>query len=317
MGLYEKTFDKYVWGFKYRPKSIDEMILPERLKLKFNAIIDTGNINNLLLHGEAGVGKTTIAFILNDILDRDALYINGTKEGVISTVRDKMDEYCSTVGWKEGVKKLVIVDEFDGFSDKAEKSLKVFIETYGKFCDFIFITNHIMEIDDKLKSRLQDVCFDVNGDDIKHMKIGIARRLVEICKEENVDYNNRGITVLVNEFFPDFRKILNESQNLSDIGGITEANVTTSMNFNTDEFLDAAKEKNYQKLQNVVINLSVTPARFFNKLFTEGIKRISPDCRAEFILQLSEYLAKSETSTQPQIHLCAFAVILMQSIKID
>jgi DNA polymerase III delta prime subunit len=317
MSLHERTYDSYVWGFKFRPTSIEEMILPSNLITKFSSIIKKGKIGNLLLHGEAGIGKTTIAYIIADTLNRDALYINGSKENGIDTVRTKLDNYCSTVGWDENVKKLVIIDEFDGFSDKAEKSLKVFIETYGSVCEFIFITNHVMEISSKLQSRLQSVCFDVNGEQVRHLKMQLAKRLVEICTNENVDFDTEGITIFVNEYFPDIRKVLNEAQNLSDQGGVKSEIISELMNFDTNDFMLAAKEKNYQKIQSIVMNLSISPARFFNKLFKEEINQIDANSRGEFIMQISEYLDKAERSSQPHIHICAFAIILLTRIKIN
>lgn len=308
--------DEYVWGFKFRPTEMNEMILPNNLMVKFNSIITKNNITNLLLHGEPGLGKTTVAFIIANKLDRETMYINCSLETGIDLIRDKLDKYCSSSSWTPGVKKLIILDEFDGLSSKAEKALKVFIETFGKYCDFIFITNHVMEISSKLKSRLQNICFDIPKLDQLPLKQKLAKRLTEICDSENVEWDKAGITTVINEYFPDIRKILNESQNLSDYDGIKGESVKKFHSIEINEYLDAVKSKNYQKLQNIVINLTVSPSNFFDKLFKEGIKRIKSECRGEFILQISDYLSKSEKSSQPHIHLCAFSIIMLNNITI-
>ena len=316
MGLLDRLYDDYVWAFKYRPTTLDEMILPDHLRMKFDAIIKRKKIGNLLLHGDSGLGKTTIAAILVEVLDRDALYINASKENGIETIRGKLDKYCSKVCFETGVKRLAILDEFDGLSLTAEKSLKVLIEEYGANCEFIFITNFVMEISSKMKSRLQDVCFDNTPDSKKLMKQGTAKLLLRVCEAENVKYDKRGISKIVNEYYPDIRKVLNEAQNIADYGGVTEEIVMHNIHFSIKEFMDAIQNKNFTEINKIVANLKISPARIFSILSEKGLERIDPNSRGEFILLISEYLHKAEHSTQPNPHIKAFCISVMNEIKV-
>ena len=120
--------DEYLWCEKYRPQTIDECILPAELKRTFNDLVQGGQLPNLLLAGTAGLGKTTVAKALCNMLSLDYILINGSEESGIDVLRNKIKQFASTVSLSGGYK-VVILDEADYLNPQSTMpALRGFIE---------------------------------------------------------------------------------------------------------------------------------------------------------------------------------------------
>ena len=213
----------FLWVEKYRPKKISECILTEDLKNTFSKFLSQKEIPNLLLSGTAGTGKTTVARALCEELGADYIIINGSDEGRhIDTLRTTIKNFASTVSLDESnTHKVVIIDEADYMNaDSVQPALRNFIETFYKNCRFIFTCNFRNKIIPALHSRCTVIDFRItNGQKVK-TATAFLKRLGELLKAENIEYDNKVLAELIQRHYPDFRRTINELQRYSVRGKI-------------------------------------------------------------------------------------------------
>ena len=199
----------FLWVEQYRPKTIDDCILPDSLKSLFLAFIKKGEISNMLFSGTAGIGKTTVAKALCEQMNCDWIMINGSEEGGIDVLRNKIKNFASTVSLSGG-KKVVILDEADYLNPQStQPALRGFVEEFHKNCRFILTCNFKNRIIEPLHSRFSNIEFKVNPKDKPKLASRLFERAVYILKEQNVDYEDKVLVELITKHFPDFRKLIN------------------------------------------------------------------------------------------------------------
>ena len=207
-----REIDEFIWSEKYRPSTIDECILPEELKKTFKSMVKNKQVQNMLLAGQPGTGKTTVARALCNELNCEIIFINASDENGIDTLRTKMMQFASTVSF-EGKQKVIILDEADYLNaNSIQPAMRSFIEQYSSNCRFILTANNKNRIIPALHSRLSVIDFRIEDDEIPGMAEQIYERLAAILKEENIKYKNNVLVGLVEKYFPDFRKMINELQ---------------------------------------------------------------------------------------------------------
>ena len=193
-----------LWVEKYRPSSIDTYIGNEHLLDKVSVYLESGDLPHLLLYGRAGTGKTTLAKILVKNIECDYLYINASDENNVDTVRNKVKNFASTVGFKDF--KIIILDECDYITPNAQAALRNLMETFSKHCRFILTCNYVERIIDPIQSRCQS--FQI----VPPSKKEVAVHLSNILQNENVKFEVDDIATIVNGAYPDIRKVINASQ---------------------------------------------------------------------------------------------------------
>jgi DNA polymerase III delta prime subunit len=203
-----------LWVEKYRPKTLDDILLDEENKKYFLSLND--DIPNLLFHGKAGTGKTTLAKILvKDVLKCQYLYINASDENGIDTIRGKVVSF-SQVRSFDGTKKVIILDEFCGMTLDAQKILRNVMEEYHDSTRFILTSNYINKIIEPIKSRCSMFELKTDIDDV-------VKRCVSILVKEKISINEeekKKITSFVNSRFPDIRRTINDLQKFSISGNL-------------------------------------------------------------------------------------------------
>ena len=193
-----------LWVEKYRPQTLEGYVGNEVIKNKVSDYLSQGSIQNLLLHGVAGTGKTTLAKLIANNLNCDLLYINASDERGIDTIREKIIPFASSLGF--GDVKIVILDEADYITPQAQATLRNTMESFSGNTRFILTCNYLERIISPLQSRCQTL-------EIKPpSKQDVAWRCVDICKEEKVDIDNIALKTIVNAYYPDIRKIINTIQ---------------------------------------------------------------------------------------------------------
>lgn len=196
-----------VWALKYRPDSIDEIVLPERLKTTFRRFISNGNVPNLLfISPSPGTGKTTIAKIIAKELDACLLEINGSQERGIDVIRGRITTFVQNASI-EGRKKIVFIDEADGLTTDAQNSLKSFIEENSDIARFIFTANDEYAFIDAIRSRFQKIYFEVDTTEYQDMINSFMERVVTILTKENIKFDEKVVFKVVKDGFPDYRDI--------------------------------------------------------------------------------------------------------------
>ena len=264
----------FIWVEKYRPKTIDECILPESIKKTFQDFLTAGEIPNMLLSGPPGIGKTTVAKALCNQLGADYYVINGSDEGrFLDTVRNSAKNFASTVSLTSDSKhKVIIIDEADNTTSDVQLLLRASIEEFSKNCRFIFTCNYKNKIIDPLHSRCSVVDFSVNKKDKPTIAAQFFARLNSILEEEKVEADKKVLAELINKHFPDWRRVLNECQRYAVSGKIDSGILAAFSDVAVNDLIKNLKQKNFSEVRKwVVTNMdndtSVLLRRIYDSLY--------------------------------------------------
>ena len=303
----------FLWVEKYRPKTIEECILPEDTKQVFKGFLEQGEIPNLLLSGSAGVGKTTIAKALCDELGADSYVINGSDEGrFLDTVRNQAKTFASTVSLtSESRHKVIIVDEADNTTPDVQLLLRASIEEFQKNCRFIFTCNYKNKIIQPLHSRCSVVDFGIKKDKQK-LAAAFFGRVCEILTKESIKYEEKVVAEVVTKYFPDFRRTLNELQRYSATGQIDSGILSSGNEFSIDKVVGHLRKKEFTNMKKwVAQNMDNEPQVIMRKIYDNLYNYFDPKSIPEAVLIISEYQYKSSFVVDQEINLVAFMTELM------
>ena len=241
----------FIWVEKYRPKTIEDCILPENIKKTFRDFLNTGEIPNMLLSGPPGIGKTTVAKALCNELGVDTYVINGSDEGrFLDTVRNNAKNFASTVSLSSEAKhKVIIIDEADNTGNDVQLLLRAFIEEFANNCRFIFTCNYKNKILQPLHSRCVVVDFGVKGKEKQELAGHFFKRLKEILEIEKVEADNKVLAELITKHFPDWRRVLNECQRYAVSGKIDSGILATFADSNVNDVVKNLKTKNFAEVR--------------------------------------------------------------------
>ena len=248
--------NEFLWVEKYRPKTIEECILPDNTKETFKNFLDKGEIPNMLLAGPAGCGKTTVAKALCNELGVDYYVINGSDEGrFLDTVRNTAKNFASTVSLSSTARhKVIIIDEADNTTNDVQLLLRAFIEEFHGNCRFIFTCNFKNKILEPLHSRCAVIEFSIGGKQKPVIAAAFFKRIQEILDTEGIEYDNKVLVELINKHFPDWRRVLNECQRYSTSGKIDSAILATFSDVSVNDLIKNLKQKNFTEVRKWVVN---------------------------------------------------------------
>jgi DNA polymerase III delta prime subunit len=300
--------DNFLWVEKYRPRTIDDCILPDALKETFKTFLAQGEIPNLLLSGTAGTGKTTVARALCEQLGCDYIILNGSDEGrSIDTVRNNIKNFASTVSLSESGPKVVIIDEADYMNpESVQPALRNFIETFSKHCRFIFTCNFINKIIAPIHSRCTVITFRTDKKDKQKIAGNFHKRLKNILDNEHVDYDDKVLAELIIKHYPDFRRTINELQRYS-VSGKIDTGILVSMS--EQSFKDLAKvlkDKDFVKLRKwVVDNIDKDPNQLYRELYNHLSNYVDDKSQAVMVMILAQYMYQSAFVADQEINMIA------------
>ena len=306
----------FLWVEQYRPKTIDDCILPDSLKSLFLAFIKKGEISNMLFSGTAGIGKTTVAKALCEQMNCDWIMINGSEEGGIDVLRNKIKNFASTVSLSGG-KKVVILDEADYLNPQStQPALRGFVEEFHKNCRFILTCNFKNRIIEPLHSRFSNIEFKVNPKDKPKLASRLFERAVYILKEQNVSYEDKVLVELITKHFPDFRKLINELQRYSVSGSIDAGILVNVSDENLKTLVTHLKNKEFGDMRKwVVNNLDNDPVKIFRKIYDTLYTNLEPSTIPHAVLIIADYQYKSAFVADQEINLVACLTELMSQVK--
>ena len=306
----------FLWVEEYRPKTIDDCILPQSLKTLFTSFIEKGDLSNLLFSGTAGIGKTTVAKALCQQLNCDWIMINGSEEGGIDVLRNKIKNFASTVSLSGG-KKVVILDEADYLNPQStQPALRGFIEEFHKNCRFILTCNFKNRIIEPLHSRFSNIEFRIANKEKPKLASKLFERATYILKEQNVDFEEKVLAELIKKHFPDFRKLINELQRYSVAGTIDAGILVNVSDENLKTLVSHLKGKEFGDMRKwVVNNIDNDPVKIFRKIYDSMYENLQKETIPHAVLIIADYQYKSAFVADQEINLVACLTELMSQVK--
>ena len=261
--------EDFLWVEKYRPKTIDDCVLPDALKQTLSEFISKGDIPNLILSGGPGVGKTTAAKAMLDELGLTYMFINGSEESGIDVLRTKIKNFASTVSLHGG-RKYLILDEADYLNPQStQPALRGFIEEFHKNCGFILTCNYKNRLIPPLHSRCSVVDFTIQKSEKKELAEQFFQRVMNILVVEEIKFEPKAVAEVINKFFPDWRRVINELQRYSVSGRIDAGILVDISEVNIKELMHSMKQKEFTNVRKwIVNNIDNDPTRYFGAFTT-------------------------------------------------
>ena len=308
--------ETFLWVEQYRPKTVDDCILPQSLKGTFKEFVESGNIPNIILSGGPGVGKTTIAKAVLDEIGATYMMINGSEESGIDVLRTKIKNFASTVSL-EGGRKYLILDEADYLNPQStQPALRGFMEEFHKNCGFILTCNYKNRLIEPLHSRCSVIDFTIPKSEKPQLATEFMKRVVGILENENVEYDKKVLIEVIQRHFPDWRRILNELQRYS-ISGRIDAGILVDMaEINIKELMKFMKEKEFTNVRRwVVNNLDMDAVRLYRSIYDSLYTFLDHSTIPHAVCILSEYQYRGAFAADQEINTLACLTEIMAKVK--
>ena len=308
--------DEFLWVERYRPKTVEETILPADLKATFQHFVDQKNIPNLILSGSAGVGKTTIARAMLEELNCDYIIINGSNEGrMIDTLRNEIMNFASSVSFSGG-RKYVILDEADYMNAQTiQPALRNFMEEFSKNCGFILTCNYKNRIISPLHSRCSVIDFKISKKDMAKLAGMFLKRVEKILTEQEITYDRAVVAQVITKYFPDWRRVLNELQRYSVIGNIDSGILSNIAQTSIKELIEFMKDKNFTEVRKwVKNNLDSDVDILFNQFYENASQYFEPQSIPALVMIIAKYQYQNAFAANTEINFAAFLSEIMVSL---
>lgn len=296
-----------LWVEKYRPSKIDECALPERIKSVLDGFVANKNIPNLLLHGSAGIGKTTVARALASELGYDLMFLNASNTRGIDVLRNQITQFASSASI-DGNMKVVILDEFDQATFDFQAGMRAAIEDFSKTTRFIFTCNFPNKIIKPLHSRCSVIDFNITGDEKMEVVKQVFNRIKTILDTEGIQYDRSAIAEIVKNHFPDFRRIINECQRISSINGSISPESIGKREIDISSLVTCLKEKNFKGMRQWVAETLVSQDvnQLYRSLYDSMYDYLEPASIPEIVVLIANYQFRTMSCPDVEIQVVAF-----------
>jgi DNA polymerase III delta prime subunit len=301
-----------LWVEKYRPDSLEGYVGNEHILEKVKIYIQNEDVPHLLLYGQAGTGKTTLAKIITNQIDCDVMYINASDENSVDAVRDKIRGFASSMGFRNW--KVVILDESDYLTPNAQAALRNLMETFSKSTRFILTCNYVEKIIDPIQSRCQT--FGITPPSKKE----VAMRMKDILDSEGVSYEMSDLAILVNSGYPDIRRVLNAAQRQV-VNGVLKIDKASTIQANyMDEVLNVMKSSNgvkdsFTSVRQIIADSKVKDFTPFYRFLYDNIDEYANGKVGNTILKIADAQYKDASVVDKEINIMAMMLEILIDIK--
>jgi len=304
--------EHFLFTEKYRPKTINECILPSNIKNTFNDYISKGELPNFLLSGSPGQGKTCCSRALCSETNAEVLFINGSEETGIDVLRNKIRSFASSMSLTDA-KKIVIIDESEYLSSSAQPGLRAFMEEFALNCRFILTCNYKHRIIAPIHSRCQVIDFVIPKEEVGALKTQFLKRIISILSAEGITYDIKSIAKLIEGYFPDYRRILNEIQRYS-VSGHIDSGILLNLSSETYKALfKILKEKRFTDARKwVKANNDVDVNKIFLELYENADGNLVPESVPVLVTLIARYQYETVFVAHPEINLLSLLTDIMR-----
>jgi replication factor C small subunit len=289
-----------LWVEKYRSQNLSTYVGNEQIKGTISKYLEQNDIQNFIFYGPAGTGKTTLAKLIVNNLNCDYLYINASDERGIDTIRDKVQGFSSVASFKP--LKVVILDEADFLTIQAQASLRNIIETFARTTRFILTCNYVERIIDPLQSRCQVLKI------VPPSKQDIAYHIIDILKKENVGMGAEDLKLVINQFYPDLRKMLNTLQmGVTGEEVVIDKNILVSSNYKNQVLMELCKPtaKSFNNIRQIIADSSVNDFEELFRFLFDNVDKYAPTNMGEVIIHIEEYQYHANFRIDKEINIMA------------
>ena len=309
---------KFLWVEQYRPRTIEECILPDSIKDSFKAFIEQGEIPNLLLSGTAGIGKTTVAKALCDQLGASYIVINGSDEGrFLDTVRTRVRTFATTVSLTSSTsQKVVIIDEADNTTSDVQLSLRTAVEEFHTNCRFIFTCNFPNKIIEPLHSRCTVIDFKIKNGNKPVLQAQFFKRLKTILDENSIEHDDKILMKLITRYYPDWRRLINETQRHAATGKVDSSILVDIADIKLEDLVRSLKNKEFTVVRKwVVDNIDNDPAIILRRIYDSLYESLKGPSIPEAVLIIAKYQYQIEFVADQEINMLACLTEIMMSCE--
>ena len=293
---------------KYRPTTLEHYVGNENIKEVIQKYLNQNDIQNFIFYGGAGTGKTTLAKIIVKNLDCDFLYLNASDENGIDTIRDKVKGFASTASFK-GIK-VVILDEADFITIQGQAALRNVIETFSRSTRFILTCNYIERIIDPIQSRCQVLKI------VPPSKLDTAKHTAWVLDQEEISYETDDIKSIVNQYYPDLRKMLNTIQS-STINSklLLDKDVLVSSNYMLSIVKELSTSKNWKNIRQIIADSGVKDFEELYRFLFDNSSKYASDREGSVAIILNEHLYQANFRIDKEINIMSAISKIIEIIK--
>jgi len=289
------------WSEKYRPRKVSDCILPKRLKDEFQKYVDVKNVQNMILSGGPGVGKTTIAKAMCDEIGCDYIVINASEDRGLDMLRTTVRGFASTVSM-DGGRKVIICDEADGLTADAQKAFRGATEEFAVNCSFIFTCNYPNKLVGALHSRAPIVYFKLQKEEKAAMASEFFKRIKTILTTEKVEFDEKVVIQVIQNHFPDYRRILNELERHAKKGRIDAGVLVNSLDKDIETVVSYLKDKDFTSMRKwLAKNSDMDHNVFYRGLYDSLSAKVKPQSIPAMVALIGQHMVYLSQAADAEI----------------